>query len=84
LEISVGIDVIKDYKLKVVKPLDLIFSRYEQCEKYFNVIGFLLHQWAFDSKEKLSIIRRLLVALKNNSHVSFRLIEEIDSGKVAL
>ncbi len=82
LEISPGIDVIQDYRLKTIKPLELILPRYEQCKKHFNVIGFLLHQWVFDSKDKLDIIRKLLFDLKSDSHLSFKLIEEIKEKRI--
>ncbi len=74
--------MIQDYKLKTVKPMELILSRYEKCERYFKVIGFLLHQWVFDSREKLDIIQRLLFNLKRDSRLSFKLIEEIKEKKI--
>lgn len=77
LELSVGIDVLQNYKLKQIKPYDTIKIRYRKCKRYYDVIGFCLHYWAFDSCEKLDIIRRLLRELKSDTQVSFKLIEEI-------
>jgi len=76
-EISVAIDVMQDYKLKQIKSLDVILKRFYQCQKHFSVIGFMLHQWAFDNEKKLEIIRNLLCKLKESPNISFRLIENI-------
>ena len=77
MEISVGLSVIEDYKFKKIKPFNAIYLRYKRCKKYFDFIGYNLHHWVFDSPEKLVIIRRLLLELKKEPDVSFKLIEEI-------
>lgn len=77
LEISVGVDVIQNYELKLVKPIDLILSRYEYCKKHFDVIGFVLHQWVFDSVQNLSVMKSLLHEFKKDVDISFELLENI-------
>ena len=78
-EISVGIGVDKNVKLKKMKSYEEIHLRYQKCKKYYNVIGFCLHDSVFDSEEKLNIIRKLLINLKKDVNLSFRLIEEISN-----
>ena len=77
MEISVSVDVVQDYKTRMVKTIDTILNRYNQCEKYFDVIGFMLHHWVFDSEYKLAILRGLLKALRKDSFVKFRLLENV-------
>ncbi len=76
-EISVAIDVAEDYKQKKVKSLDSILRRFYQCKKQFNVIGFMLHQWIFDTEEKLEVIKKLLSELKTDSNVSIASFDSI-------
>ena len=76
-EVSVGIDVIEGYKSKTLKPIEAVLSRYRRCKKHFDVIGFLLHQWAFDSGEKLDFVRKLLTELKSDPDISFKLVGHI-------
>jgi hypothetical protein len=77
LEISASVDLIQDYRLKTLKTLDAVRTRFNNCKKHFRVIGFLLHQWVFDSKEKYDIVQKLLVELKKNSCLKFKLLEDI-------
>lgn len=77
LEISASLDLIQDYKLKALKPLDVVRTRFNNCKKHFRVIGFLLHQWVFDSQDKLDIVQKLLVELKKDSCLKFKLLDDI-------
>jgi thymidylate kinase len=76
-EISVSVDVVNDYKTKKVRSIDAILHRYNQCEKYFDVIGIMTHHWVFDSEDKISVLRELLRVLKGNSSVKFWLLEQV-------
>ncbi len=82
LEISASVDLIQDYRLKTLKPLDVVRTRFNNCKKHFRVIGFLLHQWVFDIDEKISNLKRLLIELKKDSDLSFGLIEDIGQMKL--
>lgn len=77
LEISPCIDVIQDYKRKILKPHDSIGARYNDSRRHFDVIGFLLHQWVFDNKDKIKIMMELLQELKQDKDNSFCLFEDI-------
>lgn len=74
-EVSVSIDVLQSYRHKQIKTLGIILKRFGHCRKYYDVIGFMLHHWAFDKEEKLEIIRGLLHHLKNDASISFCLID---------
>jgi len=80
-EISPSIDVIKDYRERTLKKLDAIRMRYDNCRKHFDVIGFLLHQWVFDTRDKIQIIRELLIELKKDEELTFHLLENIQSRR---
>jgi thymidylate kinase len=76
-EISVSVDVVKNYGTKTARSIDAILDRYSQCEKCFDVIGIMVHHWVFDSDEKISVLKGLIKALKGNSSVKFRLLEQV-------
>ncbi len=78
-EISVGLSVVENYKSRKVKSFESINSRYKRCKKYFDCIGCNLHHWVFDSPEKLNIIQRFLVELKEEQDISFKRLEDIAS-----
>ena len=76
-EISVGVDTVYNYGLKQVKSPEIILARFQKCKKHFNVICFLLHQWVFNTDQKLDVIRQLLLELKKDAQISFKLIDFI-------
>lgn len=79
-EVSVSVDVVSDFRSRLVKPLYSIFERFQSSKKYFNVIGILLHQWVFDAPEKLEIVRSLLTELQKDPNISFSLVENVENG----
>jgi len=79
-EISVAIDIAENYQERRLKPQNIVQGRYKQSEKCFDVIGFLLHQWIFDEKKKLEYIRDLILSLKNDKSISFKLMGDIVGG----
>ena len=76
-EVSVSIDVTENYQEKFLKSNELIFHRYKKCKRYFYVIGFMLHHWVFDSQIKLNHMKTLLTELKQDSDISFKLLEDV-------
>ena len=79
LEVSVGIDVVLDYKQRELKSVDDIVVRFRECEKHFDAIGFMLHQWVFDDETKLDLLRKLFSKLRAQNSVQFCLIEDVPS-----
>lgn len=84
LEISASVDLIQDYRLKTLKPLDIVQSRFDLCRKHFGAIGIMLHQWVFDFDENISTLKRLLIELKKYPNLSFGLVEDIGQTKLNL
>jgi len=70
-ELSVCID------LYHVLTKDEFIKEFKSCEKRDNIIGIMIHHWAFDNKEKLDMLHEAIKELKNNKNIEFKTFDQI-------
>jgi len=78
-EVSVSIDVVKNYNTKELKPCYEIIDRFEKSIKKYNTVGFMLHQWIFDSNEKIELLNQIIDYIKlNHKNYQFLSFDQIN------
>lgn len=76
-EISVSIDLIRDYQKRKIKKKNGFVKEFNRIEKSENLLGIMVHHYVFNTDSKIEDLVSILGFLRGQPETIFKRIEEL-------
>jgi len=76
-EISVSIDLVRDYQKKKIKRKNEFIEEFNRIKKSENVLGIMVHHYVFNTDSKIEDLGSILEFLKGQPEFLFKRMEDL-------